>query len=155
LRPLCGHFAAVFFDNRAETAFRNWIENKEGAKFKAEPNRYVLYMSLACPWASRCNTVRVLKGLTSVIGIVVVEAVFGSISEEGKGWVLPPSEDQVITPGSTPDRYNGCVSIKQLYEKANPSYSGRYSVPVLWDLQLQTIVNNEVRFTPFSLPLPL
>ena len=123
---------------RDESAFRNWITpdgspgpTGEGG-FKAEPGRYRLYISLACPWAHRANAARHLKGLTDQIELVVVHW----LMKEG-GWSF--REGSCVTP----DPVMGADHLHQVYTRAKPDYSGHVTVPVLWDTQTETIVNNE------------
>jgi putative glutathione S-transferase len=123
---------------RAETQFRNWITadgslgpTGEGG-FKAEPGRYHLYISLACPWAHRTLIMRRLKGLEDAIGVSVVH---WHMAEHG--WEFKQG------PGATGDRLFGFDYLYQVYTRARPDYTGRVSVPVLWDKERQTIVNNE------------
>lgn len=110
---------------------------RESAQFEAwvEPNssqRYRLYVSLACPWAHRTLIMRELKGLQKHIDVVVVSTLMGE-----NGWSFAPSE------GADEDPTLGAKYVYELYQKANPTYTGRVTVPILWDLQEQTIVNNE------------
>ena len=119
---------------RPSTTFRNWITADGGSGFKAESDRYHLYVSLACPWAHRTLIMRQLKGLTEAISLSVVAPEMGS-----KGWVF--SEE----PGCIPDFVNHADALWQLYVKVEPDYTGRVTVPILWDKQTQTIVNNESR----------
>ncbi|XP_052202324.1 uncharacterized protein LOC127808047 isoform X2 [Diospyros lotus] len=125
------------------TAFRNFISRDANSSFPAEAGRYHLYVSYACPWASRCLALLKLKGLEKAIGFTSVKYKFGRTKdgEDHMGWVFPASDTE--EPGAEPDPINGAKSIRELYELANPNYSGRYSVPVLWDKELKTIVNNE------------
>jgi putative glutathione S-transferase len=123
---------------RAAARFRNWI-TPDGAPgptgeggFKAEPGRYHLYVSLACPWANRTLIFRTLKGLEGMIGVSVTHWLMGD-----NGWTFAPGE------GVVADAVNGASYMHQLYTKASPTYSGRASVPVLWDKERSTIVNNE------------
>ncbi|GAM21278.1 hypothetical protein SAMD00019534_044530 [Acytostelium subglobosum LB1] len=122
--PLKGEFM------RKVSSFRNAIA--KGGPFPPEANRYHLYVSLACPWAHRTIIVRKLKGLEHAIGLSVVDYFLG-----GEGWHF--SERQ----GATLDPINNYTHLKQLYYKANPQFEGRFTVPVLWDKQTSTIVNNE------------
>lgn len=118
---------------RQVSSFRNWITNEPGAKFPPEKGRYVLYINLGCPWASRTNLVRTLKGLEDIIQIVILD------------WELYP-EGWSFTgkDGTDPaDPLYGFTRLSQLYFKAEPNYSGRYTVPVLWDKVHETIVSNE------------
>lgn len=119
---------------RKDSVFRNFITADGSSGFKAEANRYHLYVSLACPWAHRTLIVRSLKGLTDVIGVSVVDY----LMVEGKGWVFNPQR-----PGATEDHLYHFQTLRQLYELAAPGYDGRVTVPVLWDKEKKTIVNNE------------
>jgi putative glutathione S-transferase len=123
---------------RAEASFRNWItpDGSPGSTgqggFKAEPGRYHLYVSLACPWASRTLIFRAIKGLERMIGVSVTHWLMAE-----NGWTFAPGE------GVVPDAVNSVSFIHQLYTRADPRYSGRATVPILWDKQRGTIVNNE------------
>jgi putative glutathione S-transferase len=123
---------------RKDAAFRNWI-TPDGAAgpsgvggFEAEPDRYHLYVSLACPWAHRALIMRSLKGLEKNISISSVHWYMG-----GNGWTFAPG------PGVIPDIVNSADFIHQIYSTANPSYTGRATVPILWDKKRGTIVSNE------------
>jgi len=119
---------------RPETAFRNRITADGSSGFKAAIGRYHLYVSLACPWAHRTLLLLGLKGLNQAISHTVVD------------WLLVPAEGWKFTdskPKCTLDTVNNCQSLREIYNKASPDYSGRVSVPVLWDKERQTIVNNE------------
>ncbi|WP_322743687.1 glutathione S-transferase family protein [Vasconcelosia minhoensis] len=118
---------------RPSTTFRDWV-TAEGGRFPAEAGRYHLYVSLACPWAHRTLIMRQLKGLAEAIGVSVVHP---EMAEEG--WEFKPF------PGSTADQANGVDYLRQIYLKAEPQFTGRVTVPILWDKQTQTIVNNESR----------
>ncbi len=100
--------------------------------FKAEPGRYHLYVSLACPWAHRTLIFRKLKKLEDVISVSVVDPFMGE-----NGWTFQKQD------GATCDTLYGLDFLHQVYTRADPAYSGRVTVPVLWDKQGQTIVNNE------------
>lgn len=123
---------------RSESQFRNWITpdgspGPSGAGgFAAEPDRYHLYVSLACPWAHRTLIFRALKGLESFIPISVVNWLMGP-----EGWTFNDG------PGVIPDTVNGAKRLYEIYTKAKPSYSGRVNVPTLWDKKTGAIVNNE------------
>jgi glutathionyl-hydroquinone reductase len=128
---------------RDAAAFRNWVtpDGSPGPTgtggFKAAPQRYHLYVSLACPWAHRTLIFRKLKKLEEVISVSVVDPFMGE-----NGWAFA-APDGSIRAGSTPDAVNGARYLHQLYTRAKPDYSGRVTVPVLWDTQTSTIVNNE------------
>ncbi|KAI5996200.1 glutathione S-transferase [Pisolithus albus] len=107
---------------RAPSAFRNWIYSKDG-QFPAERDRYHLYVSYACPWATRTLITRKLKGLEDIIPVTVVSPHMGE-----NGW-----------PFASVDPF----PVKDLYFKADPNYGGRFTVPVLWDKKQNTVVNNE------------
>lgn len=113
---------------RKPTSFRHQISNKSGSKYPAEPGRYHLYVSLACPWASRTLMVRKLKKLEDVISVTIVHP---DMMENG--WTF----------GDTPEPINGFRFLHEVYVAALPTYSGHVTVPVLWDRKTSTIVNNE------------
>ncbi len=117
---------------REPTQFRDSISPVPSSKFPAEPGRYHLYVSLACPWAHRTLIVRKLKGLEETISVSVVNSLMSE-----NGWSFH-SED-----GGIPDTVNGCEFLYEIYLKAQADYTGRVTVPVLWDKQRHTIVNNE------------
>ena len=123
---------------RKAPQFRNWI-TADGAPgpsgeggFKAEPGRYHLYVSLACPWAHRTLIFRALKGLEEMISVSVVHWYMVE-----NGWTFDPGD------GVVPDTVNGSQFLYQVYTSAKPDYSGRVTVPVLWDKKTKTIVSNE------------
>jgi putative glutathione S-transferase len=123
---------------RQISGFRNWITQDGSAGptgeagFKAEAGRYHLYVGLICPWASRTLIGRTLKKLDAAISVSVVEP---ALSDEG--WRFGNY------PGSDRDDLNGATYLHEIYTKADPHYTGRATVPVLWDKQRETIVNNE------------
>jgi glutathionyl-hydroquinone reductase len=123
---------------RGETAFRNWItpDGRPGPTgqdgFRATTGRYHLYVSLACPWAHRTLIMRALKGLQSFIPVSVTHWLMAE-----NGWTFAPGE------GVVPDPLYNSSYLYELYTRADETYSGRSSVPVLWDHHTQTIVNNE------------
>lgn len=123
---------------RKPSVFRNQISPNGDSEFYPEPDRYHLYVSLACPWASRVLAVRSLKGLDDIIPVTVVHYYMGP-----KGWRFVTAEESDVPPLSEPEPLYGFTSIRDLYFKANPEYDGRFTVPVLWDKKLGTIVNNE------------
>jgi glutathionyl-hydroquinone reductase len=123
---------------RQGTQFRNWVtaDGRPGPTgrggFRAEANRYHLYVSLACPWANRTLIFRRLKRLEGLISVSVTHWL---LAEEG--WTFKPGE------GVVPDTVNNATRIYEIYLKAESHYSGRASVPILWDRMTGTIVNNE------------
>lgn len=118
--------------DRQETDFRDRIE-KGNEKFPPESGRYHLYVSYACPWAHRTLVTRALKGLEGAISVDVVDPYRAE-----DGWQFTPEKD-----GCTPDTINGFEYLREAYVAADPNYTGRVTVPVLWDKELETIVNNE------------
>lgn len=114
---------------RPPTQFRQRITANGSSGLQAEPGRYHLYVSLACPWAHRTLIFRALKGLEDAIAVSVVEPVMGR-----EGWTFSTA---------LPDRLHGATHLHQVYTRADPHYTGRVTVPVLWDTRTQTIVNNE------------
>jgi len=127
---------------RSESQFRNWItpDGRPGPSgsggFEAEAGRYHLYVSLACPWAHRTLIMRTLKGLEEVISVSVVDALMLE-----QGWTF--NNPDASAPAGTGDTLYGLEYLHQVYSKAQPDYTGRVTVPVLWDKKQQTIVNNE------------
>jgi glutathionyl-hydroquinone reductase len=119
---------------RNPTTFRNKITADGSSGFKAERDRYHLYISYACPWAHRTLIMRQLKGLNDVIGLSIVEPLM-----EDEGWEFSEF------PGAIPDSVNGAKYLRDIYAKADSKYTGRVTVPVLWDKQKNTIVSNESR----------
>jgi glutathionyl-hydroquinone reductase len=115
-----------------------WVHRATGAGgFRAEPDRYHLYVSLACPWASRAVIFRKLKRLEHVISMSIVEPFMGN-----QGWAFA-APDGSISPGSTPDHLFGARYLHEIYNGATAHYTGRVTVPALWDKRDSTIVNNE------------
>jgi glutathionyl-hydroquinone reductase len=123
---------------RQASQFRNWISpGGQGAPtgaegFAAQPERYHLYVALTCPWASRALIARKLKGLGAVISVAVVEPAMTD-----QGWRFG------VYPGANRDDVNGATYLHEIYTKADAAYTGRATVPLLWDKHRQTIVNNE------------
>jgi len=123
---------------RKASQFRNWVtpDGSPGPTgsggFKAEPGRYHLYIANACPWAHRTMIFRTLKGLQEMIPVSVVHWLMGD-----QGWTFEPAEGVVADP-----LFNAQY-LHQIYTHADAQYTGRVTVPVLWDKQTQTIVNNE------------
>ncbi len=127
-----GHFI------RAGTQFRHWItaDGSPGPSgsggFTAAPGRYHLYVSLACPWAHRTLIARRLKGLDQLISISVTHWLMAE-----NGWTFAPG------PGVVADPINNASYVYEIYSAGQPGYTGRVSVPVLWDKETATIVSNE------------
>lgn len=117
---------------RQNTTFREWVTADGSSGFKAEPGRYHLYVCYACPWAHRTLIFRKLKKLEDVISISAVDPIMGS-----QGWEFSDY------PGSVPDSVNGARYLHEIYTAVEPEYTGRVTVPVLWDKQTEKIVNNE------------
>ncbi|KAL1888100.1 hypothetical protein Sste5346_009787 [Sporothrix stenoceras] len=106
-----------------------------------EADRYHLYIGLFCPFAHRANLVRHIKGLQDILPITVVKPYPKGDESGWPGWAFPATADEYE--GATPDPLFGARYMHEIYFKANPAYPGRYSVPVLWDKNASTIVNNE------------
>jgi len=119
------------FERQAAT-FRDWVTADGSSGFKAEPGRYHLYVSYACPWAHRTLIVRKLKRLEEHIAVSVVDPRMGK-----NGWEFGDF------PGSTADQVMGARFLHEIYTAARPDMTGRVTVPVLWDTKTGTIVNNE------------
>lgn len=117
---------------RQTSSFRHWITADGSSAFAAEPDRYHLYVALICPWASRTLLARSLKGLDKVISVSVVEPQLGA-----QGWRFGDY------PGADRDWLNKAEYLHELYTRADADFTGRATVPVLWDKKTQTIVNNE------------
>ena len=125
---------------RQEDAFREWISNDGSTPYPAVTGRYHLYVSLACPWASRTVIFRKLKGLEEAIGVTVVDPI-----RDEKGWAFRDPDkkwdDTEVIPPST-DPVNGFHFLSQAYAATDPNFDGRVTVPVLWDKETKKIVNN-------------
>jgi len=118
---------------RKQSVFRSHVTADGSSGFKAEKGRYHLYVSLACPWAHRTLIVRTLKGLHACISYTVVDWLL-----EEKGWKFTDKVSKCSL-----DEVNGCNYLREVYAVADPEYSSNITVPVLWDKQRKTIVNNE------------
>lgn len=119
---------------RNPTTFRNWIKADGSSDFPPEAGRYHLYVSLACPWAHRVLIMRKLKGLEDAISLSIVDPYMGE-----DGWHFSEEAEAI------PDPIFGASYLRDIYVKADPNYTGRVTVPVLWDKKTGTIVNNESR----------
>lgn len=127
-----GRWHDQWYENSKDGAFRREDSQRRGALPAAEAGRYHLYVSLACPWAHRTLIMRTLKGLQPLIDVSVVSWLMGE-----HGWTFDTAQ------GSTGDALDGLQYLYQRYTSDDPHYSGRVTVPVLWDKQEQRIVNNE------------
>jgi putative glutathione S-transferase len=117
---------------RKESSFRDWVRADGSTRFAPEAGRYHLYVSLACPWAHRTLIFRKLKKLEDAISVSVVDAHMGA-----EGWAFSEA------PGAIPDDVNHARWLREIYVLADPHYTGRVTVPVLWDREHETIVSNE------------
>ncbi len=116
---------------RQDDAFRRWIRADGSGRFPVEAGRYHLYVSLACPWASRVVIVRKLKHLEDAVGMTVVDPV-----RDERGWAFRDG------PGFSPDPVNGFAFLSEAYTATDAQYRGRVTVPVLWDTRTKSIVSN-------------
>jgi putative glutathione S-transferase len=116
---------------RQESAFRNWLSNDGSTPFPAEAGRYHLYVSLACPWAHRALIFRAIKGLEDMISVSVVH------------WRMLENGWEFAADQGLPDHLGGRDFMHQVYTDADPDYTGRVTVPVLWDKKTNRIVSNE------------
>jgi putative glutathione S-transferase len=116
---------------RQEDSFREWVSNNGSTPHPAVAGRYHLYVSLACPWASRALIVRKLKGLESVVTASVVDPI-----RDERGWAFRDG------PGYSRDPINGFSFLREAYAATDPGFNGRVTVPVLWDKVARKIVNN-------------
>jgi putative glutathione S-transferase len=114
---------------RQEDAFTNWVRADGSSEFPAVAGRYHLYVSLACPWAHRTIIIRALKKLEGAIGLTVVDPI-----RDDRGWAFNPAVES--------DPINGFTFLSEAYEKTQPGYRGRVTVPVLWDKETKRIVSN-------------
>ncbi|CAH6159263.1 glutathione S-transferase family protein, partial [Pantoea agglomerans] len=117
---------------RQTSGFRHFISSDGSTEFAAEADRYHLYVALICPWASRALIARKLKGLESLISVTVVEPQLGA-----QGWRFGSF------PGAQQDTLNNAQYLHEIYTRVAPDYTGRATVPVLWDKKTGTIVSNE------------
>src|SRR5579871_1430727 len=135
---------------RQEYTIRDRITADGSSGFRAEPGRYHVYVSLACPWAHRSVIVRRLLGLEDVISLSVVDPI-----RDERGWAFRDG------PGHTKDPVNDFAFLSEAYLATDPTYSGRYTVPCLWDRQTKRLVSNnfpditidlETQFTEYATP---
>lgn len=140
---------------RKDSVYRNWV--KEGGEYAPEAGRYTLYISYACPWANRCLAVRNLKGLEDAIDLSVTHPTWqrtrpDNPEDEHTGWTFASPDDPPFSSSTgfgsfdcrdcIPDPNVGAKSIRDLYDKVDDT-NGKYTVPVLWDKETSSIVNNE------------
>jgi putative glutathione S-transferase len=122
-----GHF------QREDTVFHNWVRADGSSDFPVESGRYHLYVSWACPWAHRTLITRALKGLEDHVSLSAVDWFMGD-----EGWTFEGDDPDMI-----PDTVNGATYLREVYKLADDNYTGRVTVPILWDKERSTIVNNE------------
>ncbi len=120
-------------DNQGFDAWVGAQRTEDDADYPVESNRYHLYISRACPWAHRTALVRRLNGLEDVVSLDIVDPV-----RHDDGWEFTPSKRTC-----TPDSVNSAEYLREVYTRADPDYTGRVTVPVLYDTKTDTIVNNE------------
>jgi glutathionyl-hydroquinone reductase len=125
--------------HRQEDAFREWVTNDGSSPYAAAADRYHLYVSLACPWASRTIIFRKLKGLEEAIGMTIVDPI-----RDERGWAFRDPSGKVPpgTPFESTDPVNGFQFLSEAYKATNPYFDERVTVPVLWDKKTKRIVNN-------------
>src|SRR5437016_6704984 len=128
---------------RQEDAFRDWISNDGSTSYPAAAGRYHLYVSLACPWASRTVIFRKLKGLEDAIGLTIVDPY-----RDEKGWAFRdpdrsrPGTLKDIDKFESTDPINRFHYLSEAYAATDPAFDGRVTVPALWDKETKKIVNN-------------
>jgi putative glutathione S-transferase len=124
---------------RQPDAFRKWVSNDGSTSYPAAADRYHLYVSLACPWASRTVIFRKLKGLEGAIGMTIVDPI-----RDEEGWAFRDQSGKIPpgVPFESTDSINGFQFLSEAYKATNPDYDERVTVPVLWDKQTKKIVNN-------------
>src|SRR6266853_2117334 len=125
--------------HRQEDVFREWISTDGSTPYAAAADRYYLYVSLACPWASRTIIFRKLKGLEDAIGMTIVDPI-----RDEKGWAFrdPSGKIPPGAPFESTDPVNGFQFLSEAYSATDPDYDERVTVPVLWDKKTHRIVNN-------------
>jgi putative glutathione S-transferase len=124
---------------RQPDAFREWVSNDGSTPYPAAADRYHLYVSLACPWASRTVIFRKLKGLEEAISMTIVDPIR---DEEGWAFRDPSGKIPPGAPFESTDSINGFQFLREAYKATDPDYAERVTVPVLWDKQTKKIVNN-------------
>jgi len=124
---------------RQQDAFREWVSNDGSTAYPAAAGRYHLYVSLACPWASRTVIFRKLKGLEEAISMTIVDPI-----RDQNGWAFrdPSGKIPLGAPFESTDPISGFQFLSEAYKTTDPNYNERVTVPVLWDKQTKKIVNN-------------
>jgi len=124
---------------RQADVFREWITNDGSSPHPAAADRYHLYVSLACPWASRTIIFRKLKGLEDAISMTIVDPI-----RDAKGWAFRDPSGKIApgAPFESTDPINGFHFLSEAYKATNPDFDERVTVPVLWDKKTKRIVNN-------------
>src|SRR5881396_604030 len=125
---------------RQQDAFREWVSNDGSTPYPAAAGRYYLYVSLACPWASRTVIFRKLKGLEETIGMTIVDPI--RIDAEGWAFRDPSGKIPPSAPFESTDPANGFHFLREAYKATDPNFAQRVTVPVLWDKVTKKIVNN-------------
>jgi putative glutathione S-transferase len=125
--------------HRQEDAFREWISDDGSSPYPAAADRYHLYVSLACPWASRTIIFRKLKGLEQVIGMTIVDPI-----RDERGWAFRDPSGRIPpgVPFESTDPINRFQFLSEAYKATDPDFDERVTVPVLWDKETKKIVNN-------------
>ncbi|RFU30145.1 hypothetical protein B7463_g6218, partial [Scytalidium lignicola] len=124
---------------RPESAFRNFVSRDPKSKFPAEKGRYALYLTPGCPWSHRTTIVRAIKQLEDIVDLYLCHDIMGK-----DGWYFTDDPEEAARSGSLPvDPLYGFKTVRELYLKVDPNYTGRITVPVLWDKKTHTMVNNE------------
>ncbi|KAF2095206.1 transferase [Rhizodiscina lignyota] len=118
---------------RQPSQFRNFVKADPDAMFPAEKNRYALYIHPGCPWAHRANLTRSLKGLEDVVQLIPLDSM-----DPVKGWFFSGTRA-----GPERDPLYGAKYLREIYLRADPNYTGRVTVPMLWDKKTETVVSNE------------
>src|SRR5438093_9040334 len=124
---------------RQPDAFREWVSNDGSTSYPTAAGRYHLYVSLACPWASRTVIFRKIKGLEEAIGMTVVDPI-----RDEKGWAFRDPSVKILpgAPFESTDPVNGFRFLSEAYKATDPDFDERVTVPVLWDKETKKIVNN-------------
>ena len=125
--------------HRQPDVFREWISSDGSTPYAAAADRYHLYVSLACPWASRTIIFRKLKGLEEAVGMTIVDPI-----RDDKGWAFRDPSGKILpgAPFESTDPVNGFQFLSEAYSATDPDYDERVTVPVLWDKKTHRIVNN-------------